>query len=71
MGYFASAGVFLGLVLSLSSTAVVLKTLTERGETSTVHGQIMLAMLIAQDLALGLMLGILPVLDQPDAFWAP
>jgi CPA2 family monovalent cation:H+ antiporter-2 len=62
-------GVFLGLVLSLSSTAVVLKTLTERGETSTVHGQIMLAMLIAQDLALGLMLGILPVLDQPDAFW--
>jgi len=62
-------GIFLGLVLSLSSTAVVLKTLTERGETSTVHGQIMLALLIAQDLALGLMLAILPVLDQPDAFW--
>jgi CPA2 family monovalent cation:H+ antiporter-2 len=33
-------GVFLGLVLSLSSTAVVLKTLTERGETSTVHGPV-------------------------------
>jgi CPA2 family monovalent cation:H+ antiporter-2 len=63
-------GVFLGLVLSLSSTAVVLKTLTERGETNTVHGQIMLALLIAQDLALGLMLAILPVLDQPDAFWS-
>ncbi len=62
-------GVFLGLVLSLSSTAVVLKTLTERGETNTVHGQIMLALLIAQDLALGLMLAILPVLDQPEAFW--
>lgn len=60
-------GIFLGLVLSLSSTAVVLKTLTERGETSTVHGQVMLALLIAQDLALGLMLAILPVLNQPDA----
>lgn len=62
-------GLFLGLVLSLSSTAVVLKTLTERGETGTVHGQIMLALLIAQDLALGLMLAILPVLSQPEAFW--
>ena len=35
-------GIFLGAVLSLSSTAIVLKTLTESGETNTVHGQIML-----------------------------
>jgi CPA2 family monovalent cation:H+ antiporter-2 len=60
-------GIFLGLVLSLSSTAVVLKTLTDRGETATVHGQVMLGLLIAQDIALGLMLAVLPVLNQPDA----
>ena len=59
-------GIFMGAVLSLSSTAVVLKTLTERGEVNTVHGQVMLAILIAQDLALGLMLAILPALNQPD-----
>ncbi|MGD1921511.1 MAG: cation:proton antiporter [Pleurocapsa sp.] len=59
-------GIFMGAVLSLSSTAVVLKTLTERGEVSTIHGQIMLAILIAQDLALGLMLAVLPALNQPD-----
>ena len=59
-------GIFLGTVLSLSSTAVVLKTLTERGETNTLHGQIMLAILIAQDLALGVMLAILPALTQPE-----
>jgi CPA2 family monovalent cation:H+ antiporter-2 len=58
-------GIFLGAILSLSSTAVVLKTLGERGETNTVHGQIMLAILIAQDLALGLMLALLPALNQP------
>ncbi|MBE9128449.1 MULTISPECIES: cation:proton antiporter [unclassified Coleofasciculus] len=58
-------GIFLGAILSLSSTAVVLKSLTERGETNTLHGQVMLAILIAQDLALGLMLAILPTLDQP------
>ncbi|MBW4485948.1 MAG: cation:proton antiporter [Tildeniella torsiva UHER 1998/13D] len=60
-------GIFLGLVLSLSSTAVVLKTLTDRGETATVHGQVMLGLLISQDIALGLMLAVLPVLNQPDA----
>jgi CPA2 family monovalent cation:H+ antiporter-2 len=59
-------GIFLGAVLSLSSTAVVLKTLTERGEVNTVHGQIMLAILIAQDLALGVLLAILPALSQPE-----
>ena len=59
-------GIFMGAVLSLSSTAVVLKTLTERGEINTIHGQVMLAILIAQDLALGLMLAVLPALNQPD-----
>lgn len=57
-------GIFWGALLSLSSTAVVLKTLTERGEINTRHGQIMLAILIAQDLALGLMLAILPAVNQ-------
>lgn len=58
--------IFLGAILSLSSTAVVLKTLTERGETNTLHGQVMLAILIVQDLALGLMLAILPALSDPE-----
>lgn len=58
-------GIFIGFLLSLSSTAVVLKTLTERGETNTTHGQVMLGILIAQDLALGLMLAILPALSEP------
>lgn len=66
-----SQGIFLGAILSLSSTAVVLKTLTEKGETNTVHGQVMLAILIAQDLALGLMLAILPALNEPSNLtWA-
>lgn len=58
--------IFLGAILSLSSTAVVLKTLTERGETNTLHGQVMLAILIVQDLALGLMLAVLPALSEPE-----
>ncbi len=60
-------GVFLGAILSLSSTAVVLKSLTEANETATAHGQVMLGILVVQDLALGLMLAVLPALDQPAA----
>ncbi|WP_421657152.1 cation:proton antiporter [Leptothermofonsia sp. ETS-13] len=67
MGWVTSPaqGVFLGAILSLSSTAVVLKCLMERNETDTPHGQVMLGMLVVQDLALGLMLAVLPALDKP------
>ena len=58
-------GVFLGAILSLSSTAVVLKCLMERNETETPHGQVMLGILVVQDLALGLMIAVLPALHQP------
>jgi monovalent cation:H+ antiporter-2, CPA2 family len=60
-------GVFLGAILSLSSTAVVLKSLMEANETATPHGQVMLGILVVQDLALGLMLAVLPALDRPPA----
>lgn len=60
-----SQGIFLGAILSLSSTAVVLKSLMERNETGTPHGQVMLGILVVQDLALGLMLAVLPALDKP------
>lgn len=75
-GLGGAQGIYLGALLSLSSTAVVLKTLTERGEINTPHAQVMLAILIAQDLALGLMLAILPALKEPGSaiamalFWA-
>jgi monovalent cation:H+ antiporter-2, CPA2 family len=58
-------GVFLGAILSLSSTAVVLKSLMEANETGTAHGQVMLGILVVQDLALGFMLAVLPALDRP------
>lgn len=59
--------VFLGAVLSLSSTAVVLKSLLERNEMHSLHGQIMLTILIVQDLAVGIMLAVLPALTRsPD-----
>lgn len=44
-------GFFLGSVIALSSTAIVLKYLMDRGEVGSPHGRIAIAILIFQDLA--------------------
>jgi CPA2 family monovalent cation:H+ antiporter-2 len=51
-----------GLIVSLSSTVVCLKILMDRGELSSVHGRIMLSMLILQDIAVVIMMVIIPLM---------
>jgi CPA2 family monovalent cation:H+ antiporter-2 len=51
LGLDVTAAIFFGFIISLSSTMVVLKLLMERGELDTVHGRIMLGILLVQDLA--------------------
>jgi CPA2 family monovalent cation:H+ antiporter-2 len=52
----------LALPLSLSSTAIVLKLLLERGEMDTGHGKVSLAILLFQDLCVVFFLVALPLL---------
>ena len=59
-----SQAVLFGLVISLSSTMVCLKILMDRGELDSIHGRIMIAMLILQDISVVLMIIITPVLGQ-------
>ena len=54
--------VWLGALISLSSTAVVLKTLGEQGVLGTLSARVMIGMLIVQDLAIVPLLTVLPVL---------
>jgi CPA2 family monovalent cation:H+ antiporter-2 len=42
--------VFAGMLVAMSSTAIVLKILADRGETATPHGRIAVAVLLLQDL---------------------
>jgi monovalent cation:H+ antiporter-2, CPA2 family len=56
------AGLFLGLALALSSTAVMMRVLEERGELGSTHGAIMLGILILQDLAVVVMISFLPAI---------
>jgi CPA2 family monovalent cation:H+ antiporter-2 len=55
--------VWLGALFSLSSTAVVLKTLGEQGVLGTLSARVMIGMLIVQDLAIVVLLTVLPVLE--------
>ncbi|XP_043721474.1 K(+) efflux antiporter 4 isoform X4 [Telopea speciosissima] len=57
-----SEGVFVGVLLSMSSTAVVLKFLMERNSINALHGQVTIGILILQDCAVGLLFALLPVL---------
>ena len=56
----------LGLVASLSSTMVVLKTLSDRGELHSLHGRILTGVLLIQDLAFVPMIALLPALSGGD-----
>ena len=57
-----SQSALFGLIISLSSTMVCLKILMDRGELDSVHGRIMVAMLILQDISVVLMIIIMPIL---------
>lgn len=57
-----SEGVFVGVFLSMSSTAVVLKFLMEKNSINALHGQVTVGTLILQDCAVGLLFALLPVL---------
>lgn len=50
-GWSLFQGFFLGSVIALSSTAIVLKNLVDRGELDTHYGRIAVSILIFQDLA--------------------
>ncbi len=60
--------VFYGMLISLSSTAIVLKLLQDRGELETPFGRISIVILIFQDLAVVPMLILLPMLSGSENF---
>jgi CPA2 family monovalent cation:H+ antiporter-2 len=56
------ASIFWGFLVALSSTAIVLRILMERGELDAPHGRLALAILIFQDLIVVPMMLVLPLL---------
>jgi monovalent cation:H+ antiporter-2, CPA2 family len=54
---------FFGFLVALSSTAIVLKMLSERGETDSPHGRVMVGILIFQDLCVVPLMLLVPSLS--------
>jgi len=54
--------IFMGFLIALSSTAIVLKLLQERGEFVSPHGRVTLGILIFQDIVIVPMILVLPFL---------
>ncbi len=67
MGWGWIPSVWLGALISLSSTMVVLKTLMNQGWIGTLSSRVMVGILIVQDLAVVPLMIILPQLNTPSA----
>jgi CPA2 family monovalent cation:H+ antiporter-2 len=65
MGYGWGTSVAIGMIFALSSTAIVLQTLTEKGLMQTSGGRSTFSVLLAQDIAVIPMLALLPLLALP------
>lgn len=67
MGSPVKDAVFYGFLISLSSTAVVLKILSDRGESAAPQGQVAIGILLFQDMAIVPMIALVPVLASVQA----
>ncbi|HKH59601.1 MAG TPA: monovalent cation:proton antiporter-2 (CPA2) family protein [Flavitalea sp.] len=63
LGWDLKPSLALGMILSLSSTAIVMQTLTEKGLMKSVSGQSAFAVLLFQDIAVIPILAIFPLLS--------
>ena len=60
LGYSFVEGLFLGLGLSVASTVVLLRVLTDSGKLHTIHGTVAVGWLVVEDIFTVLMLVLLP-----------
>ncbi|MDH3602375.1 MAG: cation:proton antiporter, partial [Candidatus Tectomicrobia bacterium] len=67
LGWEWRPALWLGALISLSSTMVVLKTLMSQGRLGTLSSRVMIGMLLVQDLAVVPLMIILPQLHDPQA----
>ncbi|MBF0121047.1 MAG: cation:proton antiporter [Desulfobacterales bacterium] len=67
IGWSKITSLWIGVLISLSSTMVILKSLMNRGLLGTLSSRVMIGMLIVQDLAVIPLMIILPQLNNPKA----
>jgi monovalent cation:proton antiporter-2 (CPA2) family protein len=66
LGVYWSVALVIGMIFALSSTAIVLQTLNEKGLTKTEGGRASFSVLLFQDIAVIPMLALIPLLALPE-----
>lgn len=66
----AEEAIFYGFLVSLSSTAVVLKLMSDRNELDSAHGRVSLGILLFQDMSIVPMIAVIPLLAHVGGFSA-
>ena len=66
MGFQQNQSITLGLIVALSSTAIVMKMITDRAEIDTLHGKFCIGTLLFQDLCVVPIMLLLPLLAQSE-----
>ncbi len=61
----ANQSLVFGILIALSSTAIVLKIMTDRGELNSLHGRICVGALLFQDLCVVPLTILIPILSAP------
>ncbi|HEX5022576.1 MAG TPA: cation:proton antiporter, partial [Candidatus Binatia bacterium] len=64
-GVSPAVGVFFGFLVTMSSTAIVLRAYQDRGEINSLHGRLATGTLLFQDLCIVPMMLIVPLLARP------
>ncbi len=67
LGWDPYGSLWLGAMISLSSTMVILKTLMNQGWMGTLSSRVMIGMLLVQDLAVVPLMIIMPQINNPEA----
>ncbi len=68
LGASISQGLFVGFLVAMSSTAIVMKVLSDRGEIDSPHGRLVTSILIFQDLSVVVIVLLMPVLGGQSGF---
>ena len=67
LGWPPIQGLVVGIVISIASTMVMVRLLTDRGELHTRHGRVMIGITLVEDLAVVMLIVLIPALGKRDA----
>jgi monovalent cation:H+ antiporter-2, CPA2 family len=67
LGWTATQGIVVGSVISVASTMVLTRLLLDRGDLNTEHGRVMVAITLVEDLAVVILIVLLPSFGSMDA----